>query len=164
MTEPEILKDVDQQKLRQWLTDLNGHRVWAPIFFESMGFPQDFVREYLREHEAEIFETKLELEPYYDVRLPQEYLIYVIEQAGANVSAWVSDVLGWYIKQEGWKHMRIMPSRGESKNNRIKVYFSNNGNREAFREICNTIKSETQLVIADAICEYKEAHDEQPQF
>ena len=50
MEQREILKQVDEEMLRHWLSCCRLPMVVEPCFFEHMGFPSWFVRQYFRKH------------------------------------------------------------------------------------------------------------------
>ena len=50
MEQPEILNRVDKGKLRTWLCTLVIPWIVKPIYFAQMGFPDVFVRQYLKKH------------------------------------------------------------------------------------------------------------------
>lgn len=50
MEKPDLLKGVDLDHLRDWLSNVDGHGVWKATFFEKMGFSLSFVRSCARTH------------------------------------------------------------------------------------------------------------------
>jgi hypothetical protein len=50
MEQPEILNGVDKDRLRKWLRTLVIPWIVKPMYFLQMGFPDVFVRQYLKKH------------------------------------------------------------------------------------------------------------------
>ena len=50
MEQPEILNRVDKAKLRTWLRTLVIPWIVKPMYFVQIGFPDTFVRQYLKKH------------------------------------------------------------------------------------------------------------------
>jgi len=50
MERPEILNRVDKKKFRTWLLNLVIPWIVKPGYFAQMGFPETFVRQYLKKH------------------------------------------------------------------------------------------------------------------
>jgi hypothetical protein len=52
MDSQQILELVDKEKTRCWLQSVCGPTLVSPSFFEKMGFPAWFVRQYLKKHKT----------------------------------------------------------------------------------------------------------------
>lgn len=52
MIRSKVLTSVDERKLREWLTEANGHSVFAPRFFLNMGFSPAMVHRHSRVHRS----------------------------------------------------------------------------------------------------------------
>jgi hypothetical protein len=50
MSEPKILQNVDKEQLQNWLSNLVIPCIVKPNIFVQMGFPELFVRQYLKKH------------------------------------------------------------------------------------------------------------------
>ena len=50
MEQPEILKKVDKEKLRKWLSTLVIPWIVKPNYFIQMGFPEIFVYQFMKKH------------------------------------------------------------------------------------------------------------------
>jgi len=46
----EILNGVNLKRLRQWLDNVNGHRILPPVFFRRMCFSPDFLQKATKWH------------------------------------------------------------------------------------------------------------------
>ena len=52
MRSTNVLKGVNRQALRRWLTGINGHGIMAPAFFRKMGFSPSLVHKYTKVHQS----------------------------------------------------------------------------------------------------------------
>jgi hypothetical protein len=94
MEQPEILNRVDKKKLRTWLRTLVIPWIVKPGFFIEMGFPEVFVRQYLKKHNGA---RKQNGEAVRGVRGVSEtdFLWGLAEAIGANTSEANRAQLGW---------------------------------------------------------------------
>jgi len=85
MEQPEILNRVDKKKLRTWLRTLVIPWIVKLGYFVQMGFPEFFVRQYLKKHGTA---TKLNGETVHGVRAVSEtdFLWGLAEALGADTS------------------------------------------------------------------------------
>lgn len=94
MERREILNRVDKEDLRKWLRTLVIPWIVKPGFFIKMGFPEVFVRQYLKKHNGA---RKQNGEPIEGVRGVSEtdFLWGLAEALGAETSKANRAQLGW---------------------------------------------------------------------
>ena len=116
MSQPEILQNVDKDKLRNWLSILVIPWIVKPSFFVQMGFSESFVRHYFKKHKDA---TKLNGEKIKKVRGVSEndFLKGLADAIGANASEADQERVAWNAMRQRAKACLRVLERLTAKNN-----------------------------------------------
>ena len=112
MSQPKVLKNVNKDKLKNWLSNLVIPCIVRPCFFVQMGFSESFTRQYLKKHRNA---TKLNGEKVKKVRGVSEndFLKGLADAIGADTSEADEERAAWNaMRQRAKACLRVLDEIG----------------------------------------------------